>query len=156
MLSTPFQERVSYFTVYMLLLQNATVITHNVRINVLQACGLPKPKQLKMDKSILNSVWFSTSSMISTCFSYKITYKHIRANRHTNTNEAFRAEAGKSQICREVCQSRAGSNKAVRYIERDLLRDTLGKDGCLRDVELQAGIFFENGLKLRQDLKGYR
>jgi hypothetical protein len=30
-----FQERISYFTVYMLLLQNATVIKHEVRINVL-------------------------------------------------------------------------------------------------------------------------
>ncbi len=44
----------------------------------------------------------------------------------------------------------------MRYIERDLLRDTLREDGCLRDVELQASIFFEDGLKLRQDLKGYR
>jgi len=55
-----------------------------------------------------------------------------------------------------VCQSRAGGDDVLRYIKRDLLRDTLRKDGCLRDVELQACIFFENDLKLRQDLKGYR
>jgi len=114
----------------MLLLQNATVIKHNVRINVLQACGLPKPKQLKMDKSILNSVWFSTSSMISTCFSYKITYKHIRANRHTNTNEALRAEAVKGQVSREVCQRRTGGDDALRYIKSDLLvRPLAGRMG---------------------------
>ena len=52
-------------------------------------------------------------------------------------------------------QSRADSNKAVRYIERDLLRDTLREDGCLRDVELQASIFLEDGLELRQDLEGH-
>jgi hypothetical protein len=36
------------------------------------------------------------------------------------------------------------------------LRDTLREDGCLRDVELQTSIFFENLLKLHQDLKWYR
>jgi hypothetical protein len=35
MLSAFFQERISYFTLYMLLLQNSTVIKDNVRINVL-------------------------------------------------------------------------------------------------------------------------
>jgi hypothetical protein len=37
-----------------------------------------------------------------------------------------------------------------------LLCDALWQDGCLRDVELQASIFFENGLNPRQDLKVYR
>ena len=87
-------------------------------------------------------------------FRYKITYKTSRANRNTNTNEAFRTEADKDKINREVCQSRAGGDDALRYIKRDLLRDALREDGCLWDVELQASIFFEYSLKLRQDLKG--
>ena len=53
LLGAPFQERVSNFTVYMLLLQNATIIEHNMRINKLQSGGLAKSKQLKMNKSIL-------------------------------------------------------------------------------------------------------
>ncbi len=80
-----------------------------------------------MDKSILNSVYFLyVIYNISTCFSYKITYKTSRANRHTNTNEAFGAEAGKGKISREVCQSRAGGDDALGYIKRDLLRDAPG------------------------------
>ncbi len=47
-----------------------------------------------------------------------------------------------------MCQSGAGSNDAVRYIERSLLRNAFGReDGCLSDIELQASIFLENGLK---------
>jgi hypothetical protein len=42
-------------------------------------------------------------------------------------------------------------------IERSLLRNALSReDGCLSDIELQASIFFEDGLKLSQDLKGHR
>jgi hypothetical protein len=43
----------------------------------------------------------------------------------------------------------------VRYIERSLLRDALGEDNGLRDVELQASIFLEDGLELSQDLEGH-
>ena len=110
-----------------------------------------------MDKSILKSVYFLYVIYdISTCFRYKITYKNIRANRHTNTNESFRAEVDKGKISREVCQNRSVGDDTLLYIKRDLLRDTLREDGCLRDVELQVSIFFENGLNLHQDLKGYR
>jgi hypothetical protein len=110
-----------------------------------------------MDKSIMNRVQFLYVIYdISTCFSYKITYKNIRANRHTNTNEDFRAEAGQGKIRREVCQRRADGDDAFHYIKRDLLCDTLREDGCLRDVEVQVSIFFEKGLKFHQDLKGYR
>jgi hypothetical protein len=55
-----------------------------------------------------------------------------------------------------VCQNRSVGDDTLLYIKRDLLRDTLREDGCLRDVELQVSIFFENGLNLHQDLKGYR
>jgi hypothetical protein len=55
-----------------------------------------------------------------------------------------------------VCQSRADGDDVLRYIKRDLLRDTLTReDGGLVDVELQTSISLENSLKLRQDLKGY-
>jgi hypothetical protein len=30
------------------------------------------------------------------------------------------------------------------------------ENGCLSDIELQASIFLENGLKLSLDLKGHR
>jgi hypothetical protein len=61
------------------------------------------------------------------------------------------------EVSREVCQSRAGGDDALRYIKRDLLCDTLSReDGGLRDVELQTIIYLENNLKLHQDLKGYR
>ena len=89
-------------------------------------------------------------------FRYKITYKNIRVNRHTNTNEAFREEAGKDEVSREVCQIRADGDDTLRYIKRDLLRVTpTREDGGLEDVDLQTSICLENSLKLRQDLKGY-
>jgi len=62
---------------------------------------------------------------------------------YTNTNETFRSEDDKGQISREVYQSRAGGDDALRYIKRDLLHDTLREDACLsclRDVELQYSI----------------
>jgi hypothetical protein len=43
LLSTPFQERVSNFTVYMLLLYYATITEQNMRINKLESSGLAKP-----------------------------------------------------------------------------------------------------------------
>jgi hypothetical protein len=59
--------------------------------------------------------------------SYKITYKCIRANRHTDTNETVRAKGVKGNVRPEVRQCGAGSNNAVRSIERSLLRKTLSR-----------------------------
>ncbi len=56
LLSTFFQKLVSYFPVYMLLLQNTTITKHNMRINILKPGGLAKSKNLEMDKAILNSI----------------------------------------------------------------------------------------------------
>jgi hypothetical protein len=39
----------------------------------------------------------------------------IPTNRHTNTNETFRSEAGKGEVIREVCQIRAGGDEALRF-----------------------------------------
>ncbi len=60
------QERVSNFTVYMLLLQNATIfkhnmriytiIKHNMRICILESGGLAKSNKLVVYKTILNSI----------------------------------------------------------------------------------------------------
>ena len=52
-------------------------------------------------------------------------------------------------------QCGAGSKDSVRYIERSLLRDALGDDNGLRDVELQVIIFLEDDLDLNQDLEGH-
>jgi hypothetical protein len=56
---------------------------------------------------------------------------HVQKSMDTNTNETFRSEDDKGQISREVYQSRAGGDDALRYIKRDLLRDTLREDACL-------------------------
>jgi hypothetical protein len=50
--------RVSYFTVYMVLLQNVTITKHNMRINILEPGVLAKSKKLVVDKAILNSILF--------------------------------------------------------------------------------------------------
>jgi hypothetical protein len=51
-----FQERVSIFTVYMMLLQYATITEQNMRINILESSGLAKPEELEVDNAILNDV----------------------------------------------------------------------------------------------------
>ena len=56
LLGALFQERVSNFTVYMLLLQNTTIIKHNMRINILESGGLAKSEKLVLNKAILNSL----------------------------------------------------------------------------------------------------
>jgi hypothetical protein len=44
-LSAPFQERVSYVTVYMLLLQDATITEQNMKIGILQLSTMAKPER---------------------------------------------------------------------------------------------------------------
>ena len=56
LLSALFQERVSYFTVNMLLLQDATITEQDMRIDILESSGLAKPEKLIVDKAVLNSV----------------------------------------------------------------------------------------------------
>jgi hypothetical protein len=56
LLSALFQERVSYFAVYMLLLQYVTITKQNMRVNMLESSGLAKSEELIMYKAILNSV----------------------------------------------------------------------------------------------------
>jgi hypothetical protein len=56
LLSDLLQERVSYFTVYMLLLQNATIAKHNMRINILESGGLANSKKLMVDKATLTGI----------------------------------------------------------------------------------------------------
>jgi hypothetical protein len=53
LLSTLFQERVSYFTIYMMLLQKTT---SNMRINILKTSDLAKSKKLEVGKVILNNI----------------------------------------------------------------------------------------------------
>ena len=93
----------------MMLLQNVTIITYNMRINILES-----------------------GDVLDT----KLRTKCILGNRYTDTNEIVRSEGFKDNFLPEVCQYGSGSNDDVRYIE--------------------TRIFFENGLKLRQDLKVHR
>jgi hypothetical protein len=44
-----FQECVSNFTIYMLLLQNTPIFKQNMLIDILELGGLAKSKQLKMN-----------------------------------------------------------------------------------------------------------
>jgi hypothetical protein len=44
---------------------------------------------------------------------------------------------------------------AVRYIEHSLLRDALGEDGGLGDVEVKSSILLEDVLELSHDLQGH-
>ena len=99
--SSLFQERVSNFAINVLLLQNATITEQNVAINILESGGLAKPEELIMDKAVLNSVQFLYVNYNSpTCFSYKVLYKSISTNRHTDTNETFRTERGEKMSTR--------------------------------------------------------
>ena len=127
LLSTLFQECISNFAVYMLLLQNATITEQNMRVSILEASGLAKPEELIMYKAVLNSVQFLDVIYNSpTCFSYKVLCKRISTNRHTNTNETFRTERSKGDIAAKLSQCRDGSNYAVRHIEHSLLGGALG------------------------------
>jgi hypothetical protein len=56
LLSALVQERVSYFTVCMPLLQNATITEQNMRVSILESSGLAKPEKRIMNKAVLNSV----------------------------------------------------------------------------------------------------
>ena len=60
-----------------------------------------------MYKSILNNVqFFNVIYNIPTCFNYKVLYKIISTNRHTNTNETFRTERSKGDIAAKLSQCR--------------------------------------------------
>jgi hypothetical protein len=46
-----------------------------------------------VDKTVLNRVYLLyVINDRPTCFSYKVAYKNISTNRHTDTNETFRTE----------------------------------------------------------------
>ena len=49
-------HRVSYFKVYMLLLQDATITEQDMRIDILESSNLAKPEELIVVKSVLNRV----------------------------------------------------------------------------------------------------
>jgi hypothetical protein len=46
LLSAPFHERVSYFAVYMLLLQYATITKQNIRVDILESSGMAKSSSM--------------------------------------------------------------------------------------------------------------
>jgi hypothetical protein len=108
------------------LFQNTTITENNLGVNILESSGLTKPEDLILYKSVLNIVqFFDVIYNSRTCFSYKVLYKSISNNRHTDTNETVRAKGVKGNVRPEVLQCGAGSNDAVRSIERSLLRTTL-------------------------------
>ena len=114
-------------------------------INILESGALAKPEKLIVDKAILNHIEFLYIIYNHpTCFSYKVAYKHI--NMHTDTNETFRTERGENNIPTEVSQCGAVVDDVVWSIKNRLLGDSLGKDGGLCDVKLQASILPEDPL----------
>jgi hypothetical protein len=71
--STLFQDRVSNFSINMLLLENATITEQNMtlRVNIMESSDLSKPEELIMYKSVLNSVQiFNVIYNSPTCFNY--------------------------------------------------------------------------------------
>jgi hypothetical protein len=56
LLSSFLQERVSIFSINVLLLQNSTITEQNVTINILESGDLGKPEELIMYKVVLNNV----------------------------------------------------------------------------------------------------
>jgi hypothetical protein len=54
--STPSQECVSNFAVYMLMFQNTTITKQNMRFSILESNDLEKPEDLIMKKTVLNRV----------------------------------------------------------------------------------------------------
>ncbi len=143
-LSTLFQEHVSYFTVYMMMLQDATISEQEMRIGVLESSILEKPKQLVVDEVVLTIIYLLCVIYDSpTCFNYKVPYKSICTNRHTGTNETFRSERSKDDITTYLSQWRVDNNEVVCYIKHNLLGDALGEDGSLGDIKLHPCIFFE-------------
>jgi hypothetical protein len=60
--------------------------------------------------------------------SYKVPNKSISTNRHTDTNETFRAERSEGDITSKLSQGRAVVDDAVRGIKRNLLCNALRKD----------------------------
>ena len=86
LLSTLFQERISNFAICCC--RVATITEQNMRINILESSGLAKPEELIMYKAVLNSVQnFDVIYDSPTRFGYKVLYKSISTNRHTDTNE---------------------------------------------------------------------
>ncbi len=79
-----------------------------------------------------------------------ITDKSVCTHRHTDTNETLRAERGEGYIRIKGSQSRAVVDDAVRDIKRSLLRNALGEDGGLGDVEVKSSILHEDVLYLGQ------
>ena len=102
-------------------------------INMLKSGGLAKPEKLIVDKAILNRIKFLYNIYnLPTICSYKVAYKRIGTNRHTDTNETFRAEGSEENIRAKVSEGGAGIDDVVRRIESSLLGDALGEDGGLR------------------------
>jgi hypothetical protein len=65
-----------------------------MRIDIsVESSRLEKPEELIVDKVILNNVYFLYVIYDSpTCLNYKVPYKNISTNSHTNTNETIRTE----------------------------------------------------------------
>jgi hypothetical protein len=145
LLSALFQERISYFTVYMLLLQDTTIAKQNMRIKILESSGLSKPDELIMYKAVLYIIQFVDTIYNSlTCCSYKVPYKNISTDRYTDTNETFRTEGNKEKVVPEVSKRGRYLKDVLRHLKGSLGSDALGEDGGLRDVELQASVLKEH------------
>jgi hypothetical protein len=110
-----------------------------------------------MYKAVLNSVQLLYVIYDSpTCFGYKVLYKSISTNRHTNTNKTFRAERSEGDIRMKGSQSVV--DDAVRELLMMLCATSnaaccvtpLGRTEVLE--MLKSSILLEDILELSQDL----
>jgi hypothetical protein len=85
------------------LFQNTTITENNLEVNTLESSGLTKPEDLLLYKSVLNVVqFFDVIYNNPTCCDYKVLYKSSSTNRHTDTNQTFRAERGEENVPPEL------------------------------------------------------
>jgi hypothetical protein len=67
-------------------------------------------------------------------FSYKVLYRIISTNRHTDTNETFRTERDEKNVPTEVSQCGGCLYDVLRHIKGSLICDALGEDGGLDGI----------------------
>jgi hypothetical protein len=69
-----------------------------------------------------------------TRFGYKVLYKSISTNRHTDTNETFRTERGENNVPGKVSQRGGCLYDVLRRINGSLLGDALGRTEVLETL----------------------
>jgi hypothetical protein len=119
-----------YFAVNMLLFQWESIMEKDMGVKVREAGSLTEAKELVMMIEP-SSTWL------------------FRMMIEPSSTWLFRKKAS----VRWVHRSRRSPERTRRQIKRRLLADALGKDGCLRYVEVKPSIFLEDVLEISQDFE---